>query len=89
MIFLSEMLPCEECHELIFCDKILFSMYFTHTHTRILSHMPFDSALASIDKPAPSPLGPHQLLLRGSLIRNTKWVVGAVVYTGAETKVRG
>lgn len=27
------------------------------------------------------------LLLRGSQLRNTEWVVGLVVYTGMETKV--
>ena len=32
-------------------------------------------------------LGPKQLLLRGSQLRNTKWVIGAVVYTGMDTKV--
>ncbi|KAK3912291.1 putative phospholipid-transporting ATPase IA [Frankliniella fusca] len=32
-------------------------------------------------------LGPDQVLLRGSLLRNTKWVFGLVVYTGHETKL--
>ena len=29
-----------------------------------------------------------QLLLRGSRLRNTKWIVGVVLYTGVETKAR-
>ena len=34
------------------------------------------------------PLDITNLLLRGSVIRNTEWVIGAVVYTGEDTKVR-
>ncbi|KAL3315081.1 Phospholipid-transporting ATPase IA [Cichlidogyrus casuarinus] len=32
-------------------------------------------------------LNPAQLLLRGSSLRNTKWVAGVVVYSGRQTKV--
>ncbi|PJF18500.1 Phospholipid-transporting ATPase [Paramicrosporidium saccamoebae] len=32
-------------------------------------------------------LGPSQLLLRGSRLQNTSWVIGVVVYTGKETKI--
>ncbi|KAL5012928.1 hypothetical protein ScPMuIL_011479 [Solemya velum] len=33
------------------------------------------------------PLGPDQLLLRGAMLRNTKWIFGLVVYTGQESKL--
>eukprot|EP00941_MAST-03F_sp_MAST-3F-sp1_P005923 g5923.t1 len=33
------------------------------------------------------PLTQKQLLLRGSMVRNTRWIVGLVVYTGRDTKV--
>ncbi|CAH1972047.1 unnamed protein product [Acanthoscelides obtectus] len=33
------------------------------------------------------PLGPYQLLLRGTKLRNTAWIFGVVVYTGHETKL--
>ncbi|KNA17746.1 hypothetical protein SOVF_076110 [Spinacia oleracea] len=33
------------------------------------------------------PLSPNQLLLRGCSLRNTEYIVGAVVYSGHETKV--
>ncbi|KAL7110245.1 hypothetical protein ACP275_05G012600 [Erythranthe tilingii] len=33
------------------------------------------------------PLSPNQLLLRGCSLRNTEYIVGAVVFTGHETKV--
>ncbi|KAJ0676484.1 putative P-type phospholipid transporter [Helianthus annuus] len=33
------------------------------------------------------PLGPNQILLRGCNLRNTEYIVGAVVFTGHETKV--
>ncbi|XP_012091990.1 phospholipid-transporting ATPase 3 [Jatropha curcas] len=33
------------------------------------------------------PLSPNQLLLRGCSLRNTEYIVGAVIFTGPETKV--
>lgn len=33
------------------------------------------------------PLGPDQLLLRGAMLRNTKWIFGIVIYTGHESKL--
>ncbi|XP_003367459.1 phospholipid-transporting ATPase 1, partial [Trichinella spiralis] len=33
------------------------------------------------------PLGPDQLLLRGSLLKNTQWIFGVVIYTGHEPKL--
>lgn len=33
------------------------------------------------------PLGPDQILLRGAMLRNTRWVFGVVVYTGHDTKL--
>jgi phospholipid-transporting ATPase len=32
-------------------------------------------------------LNSKQLLLRGAYLRNTKWIVGAVIYTGEDTKI--
>ncbi|XP_034952573.1 probable phospholipid-transporting ATPase IA isoform X2 [Chelonus insularis] len=32
-------------------------------------------------------LGPDQLLLRGAILRNTKWAFGVVIYTGHDTKL--
>lgn len=34
------------------------------------------------------PLGPSELLLRGSKLKNTGWVFGVVIYTGEESKLR-
>jgi len=33
------------------------------------------------------PIGPNEILLRGSKLRNTKWIFGIAVYTGAESKL--
>lgn len=32
-------------------------------------------------------MGPDQVLLRGAMLRNTKWVFGVVIYTGHDTKL--
>ena len=33
-------------------------------------------------------LGLHNMILRGCMLRNTEWVLGAVIYTGHETKIQ-
>lgn len=33
------------------------------------------------------PIDSTQILLRGSQLKNTKWIFGAVIYTGHETKL--
>lgn len=33
------------------------------------------------------PLTQEQLLLKGTNLKNTKWVIGFVVYTGKETRI--
>ncbi|KAB1267818.1 Phospholipid-transporting ATPase IB [Camelus dromedarius] len=35
---------------------------------------------------SPVPVGPEQVLLRGTQLKNTEWILGIVVYTGLETK---
>ena len=33
------------------------------------------------------PIDPDQVLLKGSSLRNTEWIIGACVYTGHDTKI--
>ena len=33
------------------------------------------------------PIGPSGVLLRGCILRNTAWVVGIAIYTGADSKI--
>ncbi|XP_014207463.1 probable phospholipid-transporting ATPase IA isoform X3 [Copidosoma floridanum] len=46
----------------------------------------FNGILRETNKPS-VPLGPDQLLLRGAMLRNTRWVFGVVIYTGHDTKL--
>lgn len=46
----------------------------------------FEGALTLAGR-APLPIGPDQLLLRGSQLRNAPWVFGLVVFTGMDTKL--
>ena len=41
----------------------------------------------AIPAPLEAPVDQSNLLLRGSRLRNTKWVLGVVVYTGKESKI--
>ncbi|KAI0226825.1 Phospholipid-transporting ATPase IB [Lamellibrachia satsuma] len=54
---------------------------------RWVSDAPNDMYDDPIEYVGSVPLGPNQLLLRGAMLRNTKWIFGLVVYTGHETKL--
>lgn len=57
-------------------------------HTNLYA---FNGALSVIGKDKsqgpPIPVSINELLLRGCIIRNTKWLIGVVCYTGTQTKL--
>eukprot|EP01127_Copromyxa_protea_P005386 TRINITY_DN15324_c0_g1_i1.p1 TRINITY_DN15324_c0_g1~~TRINITY_DN15324_c0_g1_i1.p1 ORF type:complete len:1142 (-),score=178.20 TRINITY_DN15324_c0_g1_i1:43-3468(-) len=69
-------------------DKALYSFKGTMTMTkeRMLMQNPLDDRPSS-ENGTVYPLGGKQLLMRGVRIRNTKVVMGIVVYTGRNTKL--
>ena len=48
----------------------------------------FSGTLHLDDSPTPIPLGPNNILLRGSVFSSTEWAYGVVIYTGQNTKVQ-
>eukprot|EP00177_Eucheuma_denticulatum_P008860 GFKZ01016086.1.p1 GENE.GFKZ01016086.1~~GFKZ01016086.1.p1 ORF type:complete len:1561 (+),score=231.62 GFKZ01016086.1:115-4683(+) len=48
---------------------------------------PVDETEPPVQLNAPISLGPENLLIRGSSLRNTDWVMGIVVNTGSDTKL--
>ncbi|XP_040835824.1 phospholipid-transporting ATPase IB-like [Ochotona curzoniae] len=48
----------------------------------------FDTFVGTLYLPGKSPvsIGPDQVLLRGTQLRNTQWIVGIVIYAGFDTK---
>lgn len=59
----------------IICEKPTNSLYT------------FEGTLNISTLPKPIPLDYDQLLLRGSVLRNTKWIFGVVIYTGRDTRL--
>ena len=41
----------------------------------------------SLENGSVIPIDPDQILLRGSCLRNTEWIIGVCIYTGHETKI--
>mmetsp|Transcript_3429 Transcript_3429/g.4369 ORF Transcript_3429/g.4369 Transcript_3429/m.4369 type:complete len:126 (-) Transcript_3429:628-1005(-) len=46
----------------------------------------FDGTMLLQDKSLVA-IGPDQILLRGSCLRNTEWIIGICTYSGHETKI--
>lgn len=66
------------------------------SHDRVSFVPPSPSTASSIALPATSreaalhtkiPLGPENLVIRGSSLRNTEWILGLVINTGRDTKL--
>lgn len=76
------------------CEKSMFTIESEPPHANLYQY----SGVVSWDQHDPKrpdgpterrsePISIQNLLLRGCSLRNTKWVLGVVVYTGEETKI--
>lgn len=57
-----------------------------YTYNGVLQYRPAGEGLEQGDVQV-EPISINELLLRGCTVRNTKWVIGIVVFTGADTKI--
>ena len=48
----------------------------------------FSGTLHLENVPMPIALGPNNVLLRGSVLSNTEWAYGVVIYTGQDSKIQ-
>ncbi|CAH2351573.1 phospholipid-transporting ATPase Dnf2p [[Candida] railenensis] len=66
------------------CDPPNGSLY---TFKGTLHYEDYDESGELINPDEKEAINADNILLRGSTLRNTKWVIGLVVYTGEETKI--
>ncbi|XP_050526509.1 probable phospholipid-transporting ATPase IA isoform X2 [Daktulosphaira vitifoliae] len=77
---LSETLKCTGLNDLTNLDGVIEC----EMPNKLLNK--FTGSL-TIQREDPAPLDYKQLLLRGAVLRNVKWIYGVVVYSGHETKL--
>lgn len=76
---------CEHAKFIVECEDPHPNLYKMNGAVRWLQHDPSDPSAEPVEKVEPVSI--ETILLRGSTLRNTEWVVGMVCYTGSETKV--
>lgn len=81
-VVLKNVDPSESMLKLHHLDEALLKS--EHPNNRLYT---FEASLKLKSHPRQTPLDNNNILLRGSTLKNTKWIIGVVVFTGSESKL--
>lgn len=84
----SDEISLSSFSSIVRCDKPNKDLYKFNGSLEIFNHLPIDhDATRHAPFSHKISLNSNQMLLRGSSLRNTHWIIGIAIYTGHETKL--